>query len=82
MAADDDPGRPQLTVREIDALRAWSGSKSKTMAAASLHVSVSTLETYLQRARARYESLGRPVSTKAALMARAVEDGFLDLEDI
>jgi DNA-binding NarL/FixJ family response regulator len=82
LAADDDPDRPQLTPREIDALRAWCGSRSKTMAAASLNVSVSTLETYIARARGRYESAGRPASSKAALMARAVEDGFLDLEDL
>ncbi|WP_323374113.1 response regulator transcription factor [Plantactinospora alkalitolerans] len=82
IAADDDPNRPQLPPREIDALRAWCGSRSKSMAARSLGISVSTLETYIERARVRYASAGRPAPTKAALMARAIEDGLMGIEDL
>ncbi|MEU8419760.1 response regulator transcription factor [Micromonospora sp. NPDC048835] len=82
IAADDDPNRPKLPPREIDALRAWCGSRSKPMAARSLGISESTLETYIERARVRYASAGRPAPTKAALMARAVEDGLINLDDL
>jgi DNA-binding NarL/FixJ family response regulator len=82
MAADDDPNRPQLAPREIDALRAWCGSRSKGMAAAALGVTVRTSDTYLERARDKCRSLGREASSKSALMARAVEDGLLELEDL
>ena len=82
IAADDDPNRPQLPPQEIAALRAWCGSRSKSMAARSLGISEKTLGTYIERARVRYASAGRPAPTKAALMARAVEDGLISLDDL
>jgi DNA-binding NarL/FixJ family response regulator len=82
IAADNSANRPQLPPREIDALRAWCGSLSKRMAARSLGISTSALETYIERARVRYANVGRPAPTKAALMARAVEDGLIRLEDL
>ena len=35
-----------------------------------------------QRARAKYAAVGRPAPTKAALIARAVQDGILSIEDL
>jgi DNA-binding NarL/FixJ family response regulator len=82
MAADKHHERPKLTVREEEALRAWFASPTKGMAAMRLNVTPKTLDTYLQRARVRYANVGRPAKTKSDLVARALEDGLITLEDL
>lgn len=81
------PGRPAyahagLTSREIDVLRAWLYSDSKIGVAATLHIALGTVNTHLTRIRLKYNAVGRPAPTKAALVARALQDGIVALDDL
>ncbi|GAA3881969.1 hypothetical protein GCM10022243_53180 [Saccharothrix violaceirubra] len=79
---DDRPDRPRLTAREVDVLVNWFACESKEMVARKLNISVRTVNTYIDRARIRYADAGRPAHTKAALVARAIQDGLVRLEDL
>jgi DNA-binding CsgD family transcriptional regulator len=76
------PDLAGLTLREQEVLRAWLLTESKELVAQQLYVSPSTVRTHLQRIRAKYAATGRPAATKAALVARAVEDGFVSLDEL
>lgn len=82
IGTDTRPARPRLTPREVDTLLFWFRSESKEMVAAKMHVSVSTVNTYLDRVRIRYANAGRHADTKAALLARAIQDGLIGLDDL
>ncbi len=73
---------PPLSPREIEVLLAWIASDSKTEVCQKLYISPGTVNTHLVRIRDKYERAGRPAPTKAALMARALQDGYLDLDEI
>lgn len=60
---------------------AWFASDSKTDAARSIHISVGTINTHLTRIRQKYAGVDRPASTKAALFARALQDGLTKLDN-
>jgi two-component system, NarL family, nitrate/nitrite response regulator NarL len=45
-------------------------------------VSVTTVKTYIERARAKFAALGRPCKSNFALLARCVEDGLIRPEEI
>lgn len=79
IVADDDPHRPRLSEMELAALRAWFASSSKNLAALALGIKPRTVDTYIERARIKYAAAGRPAPTKSALVARALEDGLIDL---
>lgn len=72
--------RPTLSQREVDVLLEWFQCESKPMVADSLGLSVRTVNTYLERVRIKYANAGRPASTKAKLVARAVQDGLVPLD--
>jgi DNA-binding NarL/FixJ family response regulator len=74
--------RPKLTPREVDVLVSWFACESKDMVARKLGLSVRTVNSYIDRARIRYAHAGRPAPTKAALVARAIQDGLIGLEDL
>ena len=76
------PTRPGLTEREIEVLLCWIRQDSKTEVAKSLFLSLGTVNTHLTRIRAKYTSVGRPAPTKAGLVARALQDGLIDIEDL
>ena len=40
-----------------------------------------TLNTHLQRIRLKYAAAGRDASTKASLLARALQDGLTTLDE-
>lgn len=80
--SDTRHGRPRLSAREIDVLKAWFQTESKDLVARRLHIEPSTVNTHLQRARAKYAAAGRPATTKAALLARAIQDGLIGVEDL
>jgi DNA-binding NarL/FixJ family response regulator len=82
LATDDNPRRPRLSAQELAALRAWFSSRSKRVAAESLHVRTTTLDTYIERARVKYAAVGRAAPTKTALVQRAVEDGLVQLTEL
>jgi DNA-binding CsgD family transcriptional regulator len=63
-------------------LIAWLRTDSKVAVAQALFISLSTVRTHIQRIREKYEAVGRPASTKAALTARAIQDGFIMVGDL
>ncbi|SER83922.1 two component transcriptional regulator, LuxR family [Streptomyces sp. yr375] len=74
--------RPRLSPREADVLLKWLQSESKAVVAECLWLSVRTVNTYLERVRVKYADVGRPATTKAQLLARAVQDGLISLDDL
>ena len=75
-------GRPNLPVREVQVLIAWCQTETKDLVAEKLHIAPSTVRTHLQRVRAKYAAVGRPAPTKAALVARAIQDGIINLDEL
>lgn len=75
-------GRISLSEREKEVLVAWFQTESKELVGKQLYISPTTVRTHLQRARAKYANVGRPAPTKSALLARAIEDGLLSLNDL
>lgn len=80
--ADSTIGRPRLTERELEVLSAWFQTESKDIVAKSLYLAPTTVKTHLQRIRAKYAAVGRPAPTKAKLVARAVQDGLLSIDQL
>lgn len=74
--------RPQLTRREQQVLIAWFQTENKNAVAERLYIEPSTVATHLQRVRAKYAAVGRPAPTKAALVARAIQDDILSVDDL
>ena len=75
-------GRIKLSEREKEVLVAWFQTENKDLVAKRLYIAPTTVRTHLQRARAKYAAVGRPAPTKSALLARAIEDGILSLNDL
>ena len=63
-------------------LVSWLASESKQLVAQRLHLSVKSVGTYIDRVRVKYAAVGRPARTKAALVARALQDGLITLEEL
>ena len=82
MFNDRSLGRPNLPAREEEVLIAWFQTESKDLVAEKLHIAPSTVRTHLQRVRAKYAAVGRPATTKAALVARAIQDGIINIDDL
>lgn len=74
--------RVELSAREQEILIAWLRSDNKNEVGKALHLAPGTVRTYLQRIRDKYERAGRPARTKAALVARAIQDGYVDVADL
>ncbi|OZD01401.1 LuxR family transcriptional regulator [Rhodococcus sp. 06-235-1A] len=74
-----DPG---LTAREIAVLGAWLRCDSKQEVCAVLHIALGTVNTHLSRIRVKYAGVGRAAPTKASLVARALQDGLVALDDL
>jgi DNA-binding NarL/FixJ family response regulator len=75
-------GRPRLSKREKEVLVAWFQTENKELVAKRLFIEPSTVRSHLQRVRAKYAAIGRPAPTKAALVARAIQDGILSAHDL
>lgn len=75
-------GRPGLSQREREVVVAWFKNGSVEGVAEALLIEPSTVRTHLQRVRAKYASVGRAAPTKAALIARALQDGLLRVGDL
>lgn len=71
-----------LGQRERAALLSWLRHDSKKAAAAELYVTPSTISTHIERIRHKYDALGRPAHTKAAMLARAIQDGLIELDEL
>lgn len=68
---------PDLSPRELDALRLYSSGLKLSAVAHRMGVSVHTAREYLDRVRAKYANLGRSARTRTELYAQAAKDGFL-----
>ncbi|MGW0037667.1 response regulator transcription factor [Gordonia sp. NPDC003376] len=75
------PRRPRLSEREVQVMLTWLRAESKQEAAGALFISVSTVSTHISRIRVKYESAGRPASSKSSLFVRAIQDGYATLDD-
>lgn len=82
MLNDSTVGRPNLAPREKEVLIAWFRTESKELVARQLEIAPTTVRTHLQRVRAKYAAVGRAATTKAALVARAIQDGIIDVDDL
>jgi DNA-binding NarL/FixJ family response regulator len=82
MLNDSTIGRPNLAPREKQVLIAWFRTESKELVARQLEIAPTTVRTHLQRVRAKYAAVGRAATTKAALVARAIQDGIIDVDDL
>lgn len=80
IAGDDE--RPRLSDQEERALMLYASGLTLDAVAQTLGVKRDTAKTYLERVKAKYQSAGREVRTKADLARVAVSDGYLtpDLE--
>lgn len=75
-------GRPELTAQERRVLIAWLHNDNKESVSKKLHIAPSTVRTHLQRIRRRYNEIDRSAPSKAALFARAVQDGLIGIHDV
>ena len=75
-------GRANLAPREKEVLIAWFRTESKDVVARQLQIAPTTVRTHLQRVRAKYAAVGRTATKKAALVARAIQDGIVSVDDI
>lgn len=76
------PRRPDLSEREIEVLLTWLLADTKREVTERLFIADSTVNTYIQRVRGKYEAVGRPARTKVRLLIRALEDGLLGVDDL
>ncbi|GAA5069967.1 DNA-binding NarL/FixJ family response regulator [Thermocatellispora tengchongensis] len=82
LISDDRPQRPRFSEREHLALLLWFQSMSKASVARRMGISEATVRQYIDRARVKYAKIGRPAPTKAALLARAIQDGLIRPEEV
>ncbi|WP_322769311.1 DNA-binding response regulator [Frankia sp. Cr1] len=82
LGTDTRKSRPTLTPRERDVMLLWFHCESKDMVAKKLGLSARTVAGYIDRVRIKYANAGRVAPTKAALVARAIQDGLISLEDL
>lgn len=80
--ADRSPSRPSLSAQELRVLTLWFQSMSIQSVARRMGISEHTVRQYIRRARLKYANAGREAPTKAALLARAIEDGLIRPEDV
>jgi two-component system nitrate/nitrite response regulator NarL len=82
MAADDRSDGPALSEQERTALLLWFQSMSKAAVATRMGIAESTVRQYIQRARIKYASAGRPAPTRTQLLAQAIQDGLIRADEV
>ncbi|MFG3533000.1 response regulator [Streptomyces sp. NPDC047917] len=82
LAGDRSTGRPALSARETEVLVEWFQSESKDFVGQRLGISPRTVNTHLEHIRIKYAMIGREAPTKAALLARAIQDGLVQVDDL
>lgn len=68
---------PDLSPRELDALRLYAAGLSMTAVGRKMGISPHTAKEYLDRVRAKYAAVGRTARTRTELYAAARTDGLL-----
>lgn len=86
-ALSDDDGEldrriPTLSEREKEVLVAYVTLPTARDVARALHVEPCTVSTHLSRIRGKYARVGRPVSSKTWTVIRALQDGFVTLDEL
>ena len=69
---------PNLSPRELDALRLYASGLKLTAVGHRMGISPHTVKEYLDRVRVKYANIGRDVRTRTELYAQANRDGLLD----
>ncbi|MEW2354014.1 response regulator [Spirillospora sp. NPDC029432] len=82
IGANTAPDRPRLSDREQEVLIEWFQCESKRLVAERLGITERTVNTYLDRVRIKYANAGREAGTKATLVARALQDGLIQIDDL
>ncbi len=82
MLGDRGPARPTLSPQERRALRLWFQQPKKYNVAREMGISIETVDQYVNRARIKYAAAGRAAPNKAAMVARAIEDGLIRPEEV
>jgi len=82
IVANHQSQHPRLSDREREVLAQWFQCESKQLVADRMAITPRTVGTYLDRVRIKYANVGRPAPTKAALLARAIQDGIVDVDDL
>ena len=70
--------KPRLSDGERIALLLYVEGNSTTQVAERMNVQFETAKTFLRRVREKYGKVGRPTSTRAELVSRALEDGYVN----
>ncbi|KAF0845275.1 response regulator transcription factor [Nocardia caishijiensis] len=73
---------PELSPREVEVLIAWIRAETKSEVAKALYISIGTVNTHLARIREKFAAVDRSAPTKAALLARALQDGLIQLDEL
>lgn len=73
---------PNLSPRELDALRLYASGLKLSAVANRMGISPHTAKEYLDRVRAKYANVGRSVRTRTDMYAEANRDGLLDHTDL
>ena len=77
LLADGRSAQPVLSAQERRALLLWFQGMSKASVARRMSITENTVRQYVNRARMKYATAGRPAPSKDALLARAIEDGII-----
>lgn len=72
-----EAARPKLSDGERQALILYADGRTTSEVATAMNVQYETAKTYLRRVREKYGKAGRPTSSRADLIRRAAEDGYL-----
>jgi DNA-binding NarL/FixJ family response regulator len=76
LSRDNRPQRPHLSPREQEILHAVGSGRPHKAIARQLNISVSTVQTHLERIRHKYALAGRPIYHAAHYSDRVREDRF------
>ena len=77
MLSDTSSARPRLAPQELRALRLWFQLPKIGNVAREMGIAESTVAQYIARVRVKYAAAGRPAPSKAAMVARAIQDGLI-----
>lgn len=69
---------PELSPRELDALRLYASGLKLAAVATRMGISPHTAKEYLDRVRAKYANVGRQARTRTELYVEAQRDGLLE----
>lgn len=72
------PEAPDLSPRELDALRLYASGLKLAAVAHRMGISPHTAKEYLDRVRSKYAQVGRQARTRTELYAAAARDGLLE----